>query len=320
MSLTEQARAVDAPAPGDEIHARRRRQPASWVGAAIVAVLAAMLVHTLIRNPRYQWSVVGDYFTSTQILSGLLQTLELTVLSMLIGIVLGTVLAIMRQSRNPILSGTAWGYVWFFRGTPLLVQVIFWYNLASLYPRLSVGIPFGPAFVTADANHLVSRLTAALLGLGLNQAAYTAEIVRAGILSVPRGQIEAATALGMTPMTRMRRIVLPQAMRVIIPPIGNETIGMLKTTSLVSVLAMPELLYSAQLIYSRTYQTMPLLIVASLWYLIVTTVLTLIQTRIEKYFGRGTGRRSSPGAVRRFGKRAFTFHGAPRVTEGGPTR
>jgi polar amino acid transport system permease protein len=217
------------------------------------------------------------------------------------------VLAVMRASRNLILSGAAALYIWFFRGTPLLVQLIFWFNISSLYPRLSLGVPFGPILVSGSSNALISAFTAALLGLGLNQAAYTAEIVRAGILSVPVGQLDAAASLGMSSLMTMRRVVLPQAMRVIIPPLGNETIGMLKTTSIVSVLAMPELLYSAQLVYARTYQTMPLLIVASLWYLLVTTALTSVQLRIERHFARGAG--TGPvGTLHEFGRRVFAHH------------
>jgi polar amino acid transport system permease protein len=253
----------------------------------VVLVLLAMLVHGLVTNSRYQWSVVGHYFLSHEILSGLLRTLELTALSMLLAAVLGVVLALMRQSGARIVSLTANGYIWFFRGTPLLVQLIFWYNISALYPSLSIGIPFGPAFVHGNANSLVSGFTVAVFGLGLNEGAYMCEIVRGGLLSVERGQTEAATALGMTSRLTFQKIVFPQAIRVMIPAVGNELIGMLKYTSLVSVLALPELLYSAQIIYSQTFQTMPLLIVASLWYLIVTTVLTIVQAYVERYYGRG---------------------------------
>jgi polar amino acid transport system permease protein len=290
-----------------EVRAEPVRHPGNWIGALVVLVLAAMLGHTLVVNRNFHWDVVGSYFLSGEILGGLLRTLELTVLAMVIGVCLGTVLAVMRASRNLILSGAAALYIWFFRGTPLLVQLIFWFNISSLYPRLSLGVPFGPILVSGSSNALISAFTAALLGLGLNQAAYTAEIVRAGILSVPVGQLDAAASLGMSSLMTMRRVVLPQAMRVIIPPLGNETIGMLKTTSIVSVLAMPELLYSAQLVYARTYQTMPLLIVASLWYLLVTTALTSVQLRIERHFARGAG--TGPvGTLHEFGRRVFAHH------------
>lgn len=269
------------------------RYPGRWVAMAIVAVLAAMLVNTVLTNERFEWGVVFEYFTSASILSGLVRTLQLTFIAIVLGLLLGTCLAVMRLSKNPIISGAAWLYIAFFRGTPLLVQLIFWFNLSALYPSLSLGVPFGPAFVSGSSNEFITPLVAAVLGLALNEAAYMAEIVRSGIQSVDSGQTEAAQALGMTRMHVLRRIVLPQAMRVIVPPTGNETINMLKTTSLVSVLSLPDLLYSAQLIYSRTYQTIPLLLTASLWYLIVTSVLTVGQFYLERHFARG-GTRSLP--------------------------
>lgn len=287
------------------------RHPGRWLTAVVIAVLAAMLAHSLLTDPNYQWRVVGQYFGSGLILTGLLRTLELTVISMLIGIGIGVVLAIMRQSPNKILSEGSAVYIWFFRGTPVLVQLIFWYNVAALYPRVSLGIPFGPIFVSGSTNALITPLAAALLGLGLNEGAYMAEIVRAGIVSVEQGQIDAAQALGLSRLQAMRGIVLPQAMRVIIPPTGNETIGMLKTTSLVSVISMAELLYQAEIVYERTFQTIPLLLVASIWYLIVTSILTMGQTRVERYFGRGVrgaGTGVGPSPWRSFVRRAFQFH------------
>ena len=209
---------------------------------------------------------------------------------MAIGIALGTLLAVMRLSPNPLVSTASWLYIWFFRGTPVLVQILFWFNIAALYPRMPIGIPFAPSFTSFNAAALITPFVAGMLALGLNEGAYMAEIVRAGIISVDEGQTEAAQALGMTRLLTMRRVVLPQAMRVVIPPTGNETISMLKTTSLVSVIATTELLYSVQLIYSRTYQTIPLLIVASIWYLIMTTVLTIGQYYLERHFGRGASR------------------------------
>nr|WP_240188922.1 amino acid ABC transporter permease [Nakamurella flavida] len=263
------------------------RHPGRWVAMAVVVVLAAMLVNSLIRNENYQWDVVAKYFTSTAILEGLRTTVLLTVVAMVVGLVLGVVLAVGRDSKNPIVSGASLLYIGFFRGTPLLVQLIFWFNLSALYPTLSLGIPFGPTFVSGSANALITPLVAAILGLGLNEAAYMAEIVRAGLQSVDSGQTQAAQALGMTGRQVFRRIVLPQALRVIIPPTGNETISMLKTTSLVSVIALPELLYASQIIYSRTYEVIPLLITASLWYLLLTTVLTIGQTFLERRLRRG---------------------------------
>lgn len=267
---------------------------------AVIAVLAAMLVHTLITNTRFQWGVVGQFFLSQAILSGLVRTIELTVVAMSGGILLGIVLAILRLSPNPVLSRASWAYIWFFRGTPVLVQIIFWYNLSALFPQLSFGVPFGPALVSGSLNSIITPFVASILGLGLAEAAYMAEIVRAGIMSVDKGQQHAAAALGMGRLLVMRRIVLPQAMRVIIPPTGNETISMLKTTSLVSVISFQELLYSAQLIYARNYETIPLLLVASLWYLAATTVLSGLQVLVERRAGRGwSSRGTAPGPLRR---------------------
>jgi polar amino acid transport system permease protein len=219
-------------------------------------------------------------------------TLELTVTSMAIGITLGVILAVMRLSPNPLVAGASWVYIWFFRGTPVFVQILFWFNIAALYPHIAIGIPLGPQFTHVNVTTLITPFVAGMLALGLNEGAYMAEIVRAGIISVDEGQGEAAQALGMTRLLTMRRIVLPQAMRVIIPPTGNETISMLKTTSLVSAIAVTELLYSAQVIYARTYQTIQLLIVASTWYLIVTTILSIGQHYVERHYGRGTSRQA----------------------------
>ncbi len=286
------------------------RHPGRWVAAAIVLVLVAMAVHALVTNTRFQWDVVGQYFTERAILFGLLHTLELTAIAMAMGMVGGVLLAVMRLSANPLVSGASWFYIWLFRGTPVLVQLLFWSFVGALYPRFSIGIPFGPAFFHFQANAVFTTFVAAILGLGLNEAAYMAEIVRAGILSVDEGQTEAAQALGMGRMLTLRRIVLPQAMRVIIPPTGNETISMLKTTSLVSVLAYAELLYTAQLIYSRTYQQIPLLVVASVWYLVITSALSVGQYYIERHFARGSTRALPPTPWARLRRNLVTFHAA----------
>nr|WP_281379641.1 amino acid ABC transporter permease [Flexivirga oryzae] len=218
---------------------------------------------------------------------GLLVTLELTALSMLIGITLGVLLAVMRMSDNPVSRSVAWLYISVFRGTPVLVQLIFWFNLSALFPHVTLGVPFGPPLLLVNINALITPFVAAVLGLGLNEGAYMAEIVRSGILSVSDGQREASSALGLSRRQTMRRIVLPQAMRVIIPRTGNQTVGMLKMTSIVSVIALSELLYSAQAIYTQTYQTIPLLIVVSIWYFVVTTVLTFGQSVIERRYSHG---------------------------------
>jgi polar amino acid transport system permease protein len=194
----------------------------------------------------------------------------------------------MRLSPNPILSGAAWLYIWFFRGTPVYVQLVFWYAISALFPTVSLGIPFGPEFLHLSANALITPLVAALLGLGLNEGAYYAEIVRAGILSVDHGQFEAAQSLGMRRATLMRKIVLPQAMRVIVPPTGNELNNMLKTTSLLVVVTYPELMYQTTNAVARTYQPIPFYINACIWYLFMTTLLTIGQFYVERYYARGT--------------------------------
>jgi polar amino acid transport system permease protein len=261
----------------------RRRHPWRWVSGAVVVAIGLVLLDSVLHNERFGWDTVGLYLRDVSIGRGLGLTLGLTAICMVVGVVLGVVLAIMRLSANPVVSGASFLYVSFFRGTPVLVQLLFWYNLAALYPVITLGLPG----VHLDANALITPLIAAILGLGLNEAAYMAEIVRAGILSVDHGQQEASSALGLTRLETMRRVILPQAMRVIVPPTGNETIAMLKTTALVSVLAVPDLLYSAQIIYSRNFQTIPLLVVASIWYLAVTSVLSVGQFYLERRYARG---------------------------------
>jgi polar amino acid transport system permease protein len=290
---------TEAPGRPDEIRAVPVRHPGRWVAAVIVVVIAASIINSASTNLHFEWSVVGEYMTDSRVLEGLRVTLELTVIAMAIGIVLGLVLAVMRLSPNPIVSGGSWLYIWFFRGTPVLVQLLFWYNIAALYPKLGLGIPFGPSFVHPNVNSLIRPFTAAVLGLGLNEGAYMAEIVRAGIISVDEGQTEAAQSLGMTRLQTMRRIVMPQAMRVIIPPTGNETISMLKTTSLASVIAVGELLYVVGNIYSTNFKTIPLLITASFWYLICTSVLYVGQYYLERYYARGAMRELPPTPLQR---------------------
>ncbi|MDW6024346.1 amino acid ABC transporter permease [Mesorhizobium sp. BAC0120] len=266
----------------------------SWGTRAAAVLLSLVVVYFLFSiagNANFGWSVVGEYLFDARILSGLYLTVWLTIVTMVIGVVLGTVFAVMAMSTNVVISTVANAYIWFFRGTPVLVQLIFWYNLGALFPELSIGIPFTSWGVSAPTNSLISPVTAAVLGLGLNEGAYMSEIIRSGLLSVDPGQRQAATSLGMTARKALWRIVLPQAMPVIIPPTGNQTIGMLKTSSLVSVISLADLLYSAQTIYSRNFQTIPLLIVACIWYLLATTALSWLQSRIERHFARS---RSQP--------------------------
>jgi polar amino acid transport system permease protein len=253
-------------------------------------------------EPRFEWGIVGQYLFSDRVLRALLVTLELTALAMAIGIVLGVVLAIMRLSPNPILTTVSWLYIWFFRGTPVLVQLLFWYNIAYSFPQVTLGIPFGPSFVTLDMNTILTPFLVAVVGLGLNEGAYMAEIVRAGIISVDQGQVEAAQSIGMRRLQTLRLVVLPQAMRLIIPPTGNEVISMLKTSSLAYVITLTELLGSVVLIYSANYETIPLLIVASLWYLAVTSVLTVGQYFIERRYSRGAARPRLPWIWRKLGQ------------------
>ncbi len=300
-----------APPPAETVKAIPVRHPGRWVAAVLVAALAAGIGYSLATTPGYHWDVVGQFFLSDRIIHGLYLTLILTAVSMVIGIVLGIILAVMRLSPNPIVSGASWVYIWFFRGTPVFVQILIWYNIASLYPNITLGIPFGPVVTHLHANDLIQPLTAGILALGLNEAAYMAEIVRAGFISVDAGQTEAAQALGMTRLQVMRRIVLPQAMRVIIPPTGNETISMLKTSSLVSAIAVTELLYTAQLIYAVNFKVIPLLLTVSIWYLICTSVLTAIQFYIERRYSRGTARELPPTPLQRLRRQLWAGHAPP---------
>ncbi|WP_111768653.1 amino acid ABC transporter permease [Nakamurella deserti] len=264
------------------VHTIPVRHPWWWVGGAVVVVAIALFVRLLVSNENMRWGVFLDYLFDPEILDGLLKTLQLTALAMVIGLAIGVVLAMMRLSANPLFRGVSWLWIWFFRGVPPLVQMVFWFNLATLIPTTTVSIPFGPTIAEWDTNSLISSFTAAILGLALTESAYAAEMIRAGIQAVPRGQTEASLVIGMSRAQTMRRVVLPQALRIIIPPIGNDLISMLKFTSLVSVLATPDLLYSAQMIYSRNYQTIPLLLVATAWYLVLATVFTVVQQQIEK--------------------------------------
>ena len=276
-------------------------RPGRWVGAGVVAVIVAMAVHGLVTNPNYQWSTVWAWLFSQSIMSGVLFTILLTVLAMLIGTALAITMAIMRQSINPVLKWVATAYIWFFRGTPIYTQLIFWSLLPTLYPKLSFGVPFLGSLwgweLTFDTATYFTPFWMAFIGLGLNEGAYLAEIMRAGLLSVSKGQWEAATALGMPRGTIFRRIILPQAMRVIVPPIGNETISMLKTTSLVSAIPFTlELTFIARQRGQATFAPVPLLIAAAIWYLVITSLLMWIQSFIEKYYGKGFERRDNAGA------------------------
>ncbi len=293
-----------------------------WVTSLAVVVALAMLVHSLFskiptglqhcvrtaggvrvcRNVfewRFQWDVVGRYFTAQSVLRGMSVTLELTALTMIVGISLGVIVAVMRLSRNRVISSVAWAYTWFFRGTPVLVQIIFWYNIAAIFPSADIGIPFGPTFFHVNLTALFTPFVSVLAALGLNEGAYMSEIVRGGIQAVDEGQVEAATSLGLTRAKSLRLVVLPQAMRVIIPPTGNEVISMLKTTSLASAVTLGELSMSVKNIYQSNYKVIPLLIVASLWYLIITTVLSIGQFYVERHYAKGSLRTLPPTPLQR---------------------
>jgi polar amino acid transport system permease protein len=279
------------------------RRPGRWIAVAVLAVLAAMFVHVLVTNKAFNWPFIVDNMFRPPIIRGLRGTIALTILSMLIGVVLGVVLAIMRLSENPILRYGSWLYTWFFRSVPRLVLAILFGNLLILWPRLDVGLPFdtqiGQLFgldlharlFGISTRDLLSGFAAGLLALGLSEAAYMAEIVRAGIQSVDQGQHEAAAALGMRRGQVLRRIVLPQAMRLIVPPTGNETVAMLKDTSLVAFVPVTaELFFQTSAVGNRTLQVFPMLVAACLWYLFLTSILLIGQFYVERYFSRGYGR------------------------------
>ena len=283
----------DAGTPPQPIDAVPLRHPWRWLAAAVILVLVGLFLYGAATNPAYGWSTFGKYLFHERILLGVFNTLQLTVYSMAIGIVLGVILTIMRLSSNPVLGAVAWVFLWIFRGTPVYVQLAFWGLFPTIYQNLALGVPFGPSFFHIDLQTLSIPFALAVVGLALNEAAYMAEIVRAGITSVPEGQLEASTALGMSWGLAMRRTVLPQAMRVIIPPTGNEVISLLKTTSLVTAVPYAFDLYSiaTREIAARIFEPVPLLLVAATWYLVITSILMVGQYYLERYFSRGASRK-----------------------------
>ncbi len=283
--------AVDEPAP-TAIHAIPLRHPWRWVGATVIVVLVGLFLYGAATNPAYGWATYREYLFNERVVMGAWNTLQLTVFAMLLGIVLGVILAVMRLSPNPVLRSVAWAFLWLFRGTPVYVQLVFWGLIPTIYKNIQLGVPFGPTFFHLDLQSLSIPFLLAVVGLGLNESAYMAEIIRAGISSVPEGQSEASTALGMSWGMTMRRTVLPQAMRVIIPPTGNELISMLKTTSLVTAVPYTLELYgiTSREIAARTFEPVPLLLVAATWYLAVTSILMVGQHYLEKHFSRGISR------------------------------
>jgi len=273
--------------PPEALAVPRAKRPGHWLVTAVALLLLALIIRALVDNSRFEWGTVGHYFASSAVLDGLERTIYLTAIAMAIGVTLGTLVALMSVSKNLVIFTLGRSYVWLFRGTPELVQIIFWFNLAALYPRIGLGLPFGSSALSTNTNAAISPLVAAILALGLNEAAYMAEVVRGGIISIPKGQIEAANSLGLSRTLMLRKIILPQAMKAIIPPTGNRAITVLKASSLVSVISLPELLGATETIAARTFLTIPLLIVASIWYLIITTVMMVGQTYLEKRYRRG---------------------------------
>jgi polar amino acid transport system permease protein len=292
------------------------RHPGRWAAAAVLLVLAAMLAHNMLTNPRWQWGVIRSNLFSPPIVSGAENTIKITIFAMAIGVILGILLAVMRLSPNQVLSSAAWLFIWFFRGTPVYLQLTFWYAISSLFPTFSLGVPFGPEFVHLSANTIITPLVAGLLGLGLNEGAYYAEIVRAGILSVDHGQFEAAQSLGMRRATLMRKIVLPQAMRVIVPPTGNELNNMLKTTSLLVVVTYPELMYQTTNDAARTFEAIPFYVGACMWYLFMTTLLTIGQFYVERYYARGSSYALPPTPIQRMRRNLTTLRRIPFSASG----
>mgnify|MGYP003113216494 FL=1 len=269
------------PNPYADLPVIRRRYHGRYLSAALILLALGGIAYGFAVG-KIEWSYVGRFLTVPAIMSGLLNTVIMSILAMLIGIALGVIFAIMRLSSNPVLSWSARGYVWFFRAVPVLLQLLIWFNLALIFPSISI-----PGVFSISTVNLMTPFVATLLGLGIQQGAYTSEVVRAGLMSVDRGQYEAAQSIGMPQLQCLRRIVIPQAMRVIVPPIGNEWIGMVKLTSLASVIQYSEILHSAQNIYYANARVIELLIVASIWYLLIVTIMSILQSRIEKFYAKG---------------------------------
>lgn len=265
-----------------------QRHLGRWLAVAVLAILVLQIGQAISINPNFHWDVYLTYLFSPHVIRGVGWTLLLTVVAMTVAISVAGLLVIMRDSDNPVLRGLAYSWVWFFRGTPIYTQLLFWGLFAVLFPNLSLGIPFGPEIISVETKYIVTPAMAAILGLGFNESAYLTEIFRAGFNSIDRGQAEAAQALGMRPAKIWWRILMPQAMRVIIPPTGNEAIGMLKMTSL--VLAVPftlDLTFATNAISNRLYLPIPLLLVAGTWYLAITSLLMVGQHFLERHFGKG---------------------------------
>lgn len=289
-ALPSEVRSSTLAAAAPEVIPAKQYGIASLASAGVVIAVLAGVAWVALTNKDIGWPVFAAYFFSKPILLGVGMTLLLTFVSMVMATVLGTLIAIMRMTSNPILQFTALAYSWLLRGIPVLVQLMFWYNIALLFPRIALTLPGLPPLFSVTTNAIVTPFVAALLGLGLSMSAYIAEVVRGGILSVGSGQVEAIRSLGMTQAQGLRRVILPQAMRVVLPPLGNELIGLLKWTSLASVIAVSEVMHEASLIFARTFEVIPLLLVAAAWYLLITTLFSIGQQRLERHFGRSERR------------------------------
>lgn len=289
--------------PASEMETVPLRHWGRMIGAAAVLGLLGFLVYIISASQSISWNAIPEYLFNPAILRGVLVTIELTILAMVIGTTIGVLLAVMRMSANPVLSTVSTAYVWFFRGTPLMVQIFFWFNIALFIPVVRIGD------FSISTNLLISAYSAGLLALALHEAANMAEIVRGGILSVDGGQMEASQALGMMRSQAMRRIILPQAIKVILPPTGNQAIGMLKATAMVSVIGTHDLLTQAQNTYARNFLVIELLIVASIWYLALTTVASIGQHYLEKHFQRDLQRQPTQTLMNRIGRSFNPFAG-----------
>jgi polar amino acid transport system permease protein len=302
------------PGTAEDLVVVKRKHWGRWIVAAVLAFILAQFVVSLFRNPRWEWDVFAENFFSPAILHGLGLALWLTVLGTVLAFVFGTIIAVLRLSPSPLLRGPAWLYVWFFRSVPLVVLILVFYNLGYLYPTLGLGTPFTHDYwlVEFQTTTTITAFAAALIGITLHEAAYASEIIRAGVLSVDAGQTEASAALGLPAHTRFFRIVLPQAARAILPNAFNLIIGLVKGTSVVFIVALPELFYTVQVIYNRNGKVIPMLLVACIWYAVITTLLSVVQYYVERRFSRGTSRTLPPtplAKARAAVKRAWNWLG-----------
>ncbi|GAB2706790.1 amino acid ABC transporter permease [Kitasatospora kifunensis] len=279
------------------------RHPGRWLAALLALLVVAQFVHGLAVNPGWDWPTFARYLTTATILKAVGVTLQLTAYGTVLGFAAGIVVAFGRLSGSLVLQTIAWTYTWIFRSIPLIVQLVFWFNISYLYQHLALGVPFGPELWSFRTVDVLSAQGAAVLGLALYQSAYAAEVVRAGVIAIDSGQFEAAAALGIPRLRQLRRIVLPQAMRSILPNAANQVIALLKSTSVVYVMAISELFYQVQVVYGRNGRVVPLLMVATVWYVVLTTVLSLLQYYVERHFARGAQRTVPPTPLQRLIRR-----------------